>query len=433
MPELPEVETVKRVLEPQIRGLTIKEVFINRPEVIAHPAADAFCRLLTGQKVDCIIRRGKFLKVVLDSGDDIVLHLRMTGCLLLAPADVPEEKHTHIVFRLSNGMELRFSDTRRFGRFWLLRKDEADPYSGIGKLGLEPFDTELTAAYLIAHFGKRRKAIKECLLEQNVVAGIGNIYSDEILFTAGIYPARPANSLRPKEWERLAAVIPERLAYFTEKNKLTPEEYFETKGQDYRNTPFLQVYGREGKPCPSCGEILRRIVVGGRSSVYCPACQQDFSLEYIKATGEHVEQVFALVQKTITAIYPRYYPEEIVKFFCKLHNKERIRQDIENGNVSVLFLNHKLIGTGSCQEDHITRVYVDPEYQGKGYGSFLMQRLEDEIALGYDTAHLDASRPAYHLYEKRGYITVRQGHCEIENGVSLNYEIMEKDLRKMKL
>lgn len=430
MPELPEVETVKRVLEPQIRGLTIREVLINRPEVIAHPGADAFCRQLTGQKVSGITRRGKFLKIALDSGDHIILHLRMTGSLLFTPANLPEERHTHIVFRLSSGKELRFSDTRRFGRFWLLQKEEADPYSGIDKLGLEPFDTKLTAAYLTAHFGKRRKAIKECLLEQTVLAGIGNIYSDEILFTAGIYPARPANSLRPKEWERLAAVIPERLTYFTEKNKLTPEEYLETKGQEYRNTPFLQVYGHEGKPCPSCGEILRHIVVGGRSSVYCPACQKDLLLECIRATGEHAEQVYALVQKTITVIYPRYYPAEIVKFFCKLHSEERIRRDIEKGNVSVLFLNHKLIGTGSCQEDHITRVYVDPEYQGKGYGSFLMQRLEDEIALHYDTAHLDASRPAYHLYEKRGYMTVRQGHCDVENGVFLDYEIMERNLRK---
>lgn len=114
--------------------------------------------------------------------------------------------------------------------------------------------------------------MKECLLDQSVIAGIGNIYSDEILFTAGIYPA---NSLNMEEWERLAAVIPERISYFIEVNRITPEEYLETKGQDYRNTPFLQVYGQEGKPCPKCGEMLCRMVVGGRGSVYCPVCQKN--------------------------------------------------------------------------------------------------------------------------------------------------------------
>ena len=198
----------------------------------------------------------------------------MTGCLLLTPADYPEEKYTHIIFNLSNGKELRFSDIRRFGRFWLFGENETDTYSGIDKLGIEPLDRLLTAGYLNTRLGKRKKAIKECLLDQNIIAGIGNIYSDEILFTAGIYPARPANSLDMKEYERLATAIPERISYFIEVNKITPEEYLETKGQDYRNTPFLQVYGQEGKPCPKCGETLCRIVIGGRSSVYCPVCQK---------------------------------------------------------------------------------------------------------------------------------------------------------------
>ena len=274
MPELPEVETIKRVIEPQIQGLMIENVTVKRPEVTSYPTADEFCKLLTGQTVSHMTRRGKFLVIQLNSNDRIILHLRMTGCLLLTPADYPEEKHTHVIFRLNNGKELRFSDTRRFGRLWLLKNGEADTYSGIEKLGTEPLDKLLAAEYLKALLGKRKKAVKECLLDQSVIAGIGNIYSNEILFTAGIYPARPANSLNMEEWERLAAAIPERISYFIEVNKIAPEEYLETKGQDYRNTPFLQVYGQEGKPCPKCGEMLCRIVVGGRSSVYCPACQK---------------------------------------------------------------------------------------------------------------------------------------------------------------
>ena len=273
MPEMPEDETIRRVLEPQVKGLSITAVTVNRPEVIGHPTAEEFCQALTGQTIKAMTRRGKFLSVLLDSGDYFTLHLRMTGCLLLTPADYPEEKHTHIVFHLSSGDELRFSDTRRFGRFWLFRKGESDTYSGMDKLGLEPFDTGLTADYLQRHFGKRKKAVKECLLDQNVIAGIGNIYSDEILFAAKIHPARPANSLSKTEWERLAAAVPERLAYFIEKNALTPEEYLESKGQDYRNTPFLQVYGRGGEPCPNCRAALCRMTIGGRSSVYCPTCQ----------------------------------------------------------------------------------------------------------------------------------------------------------------
>lgn len=275
MPELPEVETIRRVLEPQIQGLTITAVTVNRPEVIARPAAEAFCQALTGQTISAMTRRGKFLGVTFQSGDHIILHLRMTGCLLVTPTDYPMETHTHVIFHLGNEMELRFSDARRFGRSWLLRAGEEDAYSGIGELGLEPLDKGMTADYLKAGFGKGKRVIKTCLLDQSVVAGIGNIYSDEILFAARIHPQRPAGSLTQEEWERLAAAIPERLAYFIEKNALTPEEYLESKGQNYRNTPFLQVYGHGGEPCPICGASLTRITVGGRSSVFCSGCQKN--------------------------------------------------------------------------------------------------------------------------------------------------------------
>ena len=110
-----------------------------------------------------------------------------------------------------------------------------------------------------------------------MVAGIGNIYSDEILFAAGLHPARPADSLTGEEWERLAAAIPQQLSYFIEKNRMTPEEYLDSKGRDYRNTPFLRVYGRAGSPCPVCGQTLCRMVVGGRSGTFCPHCQKESS------------------------------------------------------------------------------------------------------------------------------------------------------------
>lgn len=277
MPELPEVETIRRVTEPQIKGLTIKNITLNRPEIISYPTADEFKDQIIGQEISAVNRRGKFLIIKLKSGDKIILHLRMTGCLLITPKNYPLENHTHVIFELSKNKELRFSDTRRFGRFWLIKGGEDDIYSGIVKLGIEPFDECLTAEYLQAKFGKRRKAVKECLLDQSVVAGIGNIYSDEILFAAKINPNRAVNTLSSEEWELLTKTIPELLTFFIEKNTITPEEYLETKGRDYRNTPFLKVYGREGQPCPICGNMLYKSVIGGRSSVFCAKCQGEYN------------------------------------------------------------------------------------------------------------------------------------------------------------
>lgn len=150
---------------------------------------------------------------------------------------------------------------------------------------------------------------------------------------------------------------------------------------------------------------------------------------YIKAAKENAEEIYKLVQNTITTIYPKYYPKEVVDFFCRLHSKENIEKDIESGNVGMLMDGARLVGTGSCRDDHITRVYVDPAFQRRGYGSYIMQVLEDEIALRYDAAYLDASLPASHMYEKRGYVTVRHDRWEVENGAVLVYEIMRKLLK----
>lgn len=276
MPELPEVETIKSVIEPQIQGLIIESVIVNRPEVVTYPTVSEFCKAVTGQVISSMARRGKFLIINLENKNRVILHLRMTGCLLVTPSDYPVEKHTHIMMQLNNGMELRFSDTRRFGRFWLVPNDKEDTYSGISKLGVEPLSSECNGPYLKNRFGKRRRRIKDSLLDQSVIAGIGNIYSDEILFRAKIHPSAPANSLTDEEWERLALIIPQCLRCFVEKNKITPADYLKTKGQDYRNTPFLQVYGHADEPCPNCGEMLVRTVIGGRSSVYCPKCQGEY-------------------------------------------------------------------------------------------------------------------------------------------------------------
>lgn len=154
-------------------------------------------------------------------------------------------------------------------------------------------------------------------------------------------------------------------------------------------------------------------------------------LKYIKATPKDADQIFKLVQDTILTIYPKYYPKEVVDFFCEHHNKGNIIKDIESGSVSIL-LNEEgvMVGTGSYQENHITRVYVAPAFQGQGYGSYIMQCLENEIGAKYDKVCLDASLPASQLYENRGYNTVKHEKHMVENGVVLVYEIMEKQLAK---
>lgn len=273
MPELPEAETVRRVLEPHLQGRKITDVQIYNAQIISEPSPDLFAAGAAGQTIADFMRRGKFLRLLFESGDSLTIHLRMTGCLTIEPQTAPIGKHMHVALALDDGNELRYEDVRRLGKMWFARRGEED-VSGAEKLGPEPSGGALNGAYLQGKCRKSKKPVKTMLLDQTVAAGIGNIYSDEILFAAGIRPDRPCNSLTDGELEGLAAVIPETLNFFIEKNAIGFEEYTMSKGKDYRNTPYLRVYGKGGKPCPVCGERLQRIVLGGRSSVFCPHCQK---------------------------------------------------------------------------------------------------------------------------------------------------------------
>ena len=151
-------------------------------------------------------------------------------------------------------------------------------------------------------------------------------------------------------------------------------------------------------------------------------------MEYILAQSDHLEIVYDIVQKTILSIYPKYYPQEVVKFFCELHNLKNIEKDICGGLVGLLKEGDNFVGTGCYKDNHITRVYVLPEFQGKGYGTYIMNCLEQIIAQSYEKAYLDASLPASHMYEMRGYVTTEHCKWEVDNGVILVYEVMEKTL-----
>ncbi len=275
MPELPEVETIKRITEPQIRGRGVLSVDIRNPQVIAYPEQNTFAVALTGRTFFGMSRRGKYLSFDTDNGDRLFLHLRMTGQLLVTPPEYPEEKHTHLIINLSDGKQIRYIDVRRFGRFWYLKNGENTSAVGIDKLGLEPDDKNLTADYLKSKLGKKKKPIKEMLHDQTVIAGIGNIYSDEILFASRIYPEKKCCDLTDGEWKKLVAIIPNIISYYIEKNAITPKDYLIGKGKEYRNTPYLKAYGHAGKLCPVCGTVFRKLTVGGRSSVFCPRCQRN--------------------------------------------------------------------------------------------------------------------------------------------------------------
>ena len=274
MPELPEIETVKRTLTPFLPGRRIEEVRVLRPEVVAYPASAEFIVGLTKATVATLSRRGKYLCIHLADGATLIAHLRMTGRFLYTPADKPLKPHTHVVFRLDNGQELRFSDTRRFGRLWLIAPGEADTVSGIHKLGPEPLDAVCDAQYYQGRLSSRRISIKQGLLDQSVVAGLGNIYVDEALYMAAIDPRRPAGSLSGDEWLALAEAIPLVLLSAIANNGTTFSDYLDGEGNKGRNLPHLQAYGRAGQPCLKCGAIMERIVIGGRGSTYCPHCQR---------------------------------------------------------------------------------------------------------------------------------------------------------------
>ncbi|MCL1816772.1 MAG: bifunctional DNA-formamidopyrimidine glycosylase/DNA-(apurinic or apyrimidinic site) lyase [Clostridiales bacterium] len=274
MPELPEIETVKRTLSPLLLGRRITKVSIHKAVVVAHPAPDEFAVWLTGATIKGLGRRGKYLLFNIDSGDTLIAHLRMTGRFLYTPGEKALKPHTHVVFSLDNGKELRFSDVRRFGRLWLIAQGEEDTVSGIHKLGPEPLSKDVDAAYYKKKLAGRRINIKQGLLDQCVVAGLGNIYVDEALFSAGIHPRCLTAELSDTKWQDLALTIPWVLQKAIENNGTTFRDYLDGQGNAGRNLPHLCAYGRSGQPCLHCGTTMERLVVAGRGTSFCPKCQK---------------------------------------------------------------------------------------------------------------------------------------------------------------
>jgi formamidopyrimidine-DNA glycosylase len=275
MPELPEVETVRRIVAPLVIGTTIRDVKLRDfPAVLEAPVGIDARSALIGARITDVHRRGKYLLVELESGLWVVIHLRMTGRLLIVPTGSAPVRFEHLAMELENGHELRYADQRKFGRVRVTLPEDVAALDA--KLGPEPFDKRLTGRRF--HEAMRRKTgkIKAVLLDQQFLAGMGNIYVDEALFRTKIHPERTARDLSVDDATRLLGAIRHVLRQAIANQGTTFSSFENPYGQSGSNATYLRVYGkgRTDAPCPRCGTLLGRLVVGGRGTTFCPRCQR---------------------------------------------------------------------------------------------------------------------------------------------------------------
>jgi formamidopyrimidine-DNA glycosylase len=266
MPELPEVETIKRGLEKVILGKKITEVTINNPKVIKEPARNHFVKELKNSTIKNILRKGKLLIFELSTGKDLAIHLRMTGQLVY-PGN---GKLSRVSFKLSDGKILDFNDRRLLGELRLL--DEWEELKFVKSMGPEPFD--LGVEKFKEMLGFKKTKIKPLLMDQAFISGIGNLYAAEALFRARIHPERPASLLSDKEKENLFKEIKDTLKEAIEHGGSSIDQYVQLSGKQGDYVKYHKVYGREGKPCVVCKTLIKRTSMGGRGTYFCPKCQR---------------------------------------------------------------------------------------------------------------------------------------------------------------
>lgn len=271
MPELPEVETIKNELAPQVISTRFVGVELFQPKAVHEPSPEAFCQRLIGQEIMAVRRRGKYLLFQLSGGQTLILHLKMSGVLLLRDASCGPEKHTSVIFRLDGGSDLHFVDQRRFGSMWLIE----DPTEVVGKLGSEPLDSSFTPAVLGNLLSQRRVPIKALLCDQHAIAGIGNMYADEALFAARIHPLTKANTLSSDEIERLHRGIVKVLQGGIKRKGASVNTYRRPDGGTGKAHLEFQVAHRRGGSCPNCGSPIQRVSLRGRGTYFCARCQPD--------------------------------------------------------------------------------------------------------------------------------------------------------------
>jgi formamidopyrimidine-DNA glycosylase len=273
VPELPEVETIVRELRPRLVRRRI--AWVERDALaLRRPWARAWEKVLPGRRVQDIRRRGKWIVVTLEEDLHLVFHLGMTGQLLVTAANQPRPPHTHLVLALQGGgKELRFRDVRRFGSVTLFdSRSNVDDFFQAAGLGPEPFD--LDPEYWRAQLANTRRSIKAVLLDQRVVAGVGNIYADESLFAARLPPTRLGQALKPAEAERLRRAVPAVMERAIDKRGSSIRDYIGGSGRQGDFQEEFSVYGRTGRPCLRCRALINRIRLAGRATHFCPRCQK---------------------------------------------------------------------------------------------------------------------------------------------------------------
>ncbi|GAA3859095.1 bifunctional DNA-formamidopyrimidine glycosylase/DNA-(apurinic or apyrimidinic site) lyase [Celeribacter arenosi] len=283
MPELPEVETVRRGLEPSMSGSRITRAEVNRPD-LRWPFPPDMAARLTGARVERLRRRSKYILADLDSGETLLIHLGMSGRMTVSGDPLGQfvhdhpaaEKHDHVVIHLDNGARITFNDPRRFGAMDLIDTAMCDTHPLLAKLGPEPLGNAFNEAHLIAAFAGRRMPVKSALLDQRIVAGLGNIYVCEALFRTGTHPARLAGRIGKPRVAALVPVIRAVLSEAIEAGGSSLRDYRQADGELGYFQHSFAVYGREGEPCSSdgCTGTIRRLVQSGRSSFFCPSCQR---------------------------------------------------------------------------------------------------------------------------------------------------------------
>ncbi|REJ33156.1 MAG: DNA-formamidopyrimidine glycosylase [Bacillota bacterium] len=274
MPELPEVETVRRQLEAELPGRRIRGVRVLLPRTLKNITPGELEERLKGRRFASVERRGKFLLLRLDDGASLIIHLRMTGRLTVVDAAEPDGPYTRVAVALDDGRELRFHDMRTFGTWHYVGEGADSLPPGLRSMGVEPLSDAFSPDALAAICAGRRAPVKAVLLDQRRIAGIGNIYADEALFRAGIDPGRPAGSLTEEELARLHKSIRDVLTDSLAKGGTTVRDYVNGRGAPGEFQHYLDVYGRAGEPCRRCGTPIVRRKLAGRGTHACPQCQR---------------------------------------------------------------------------------------------------------------------------------------------------------------
>lgn len=266
MPELPEVETIKRELEKAVLGKKIADVIVNNPKVIKEPKRDDFVKGLKGKTIKSILRKGKLLILELSSGKSLTIHLKMTGQLIY-PGNAEQSR---ISFKLSNNKILDFNDRRLLGELKLV--DDWRDLKFIQELGPEPFD--LSKSEFKQMLANRKTKIKPLLMDQTFISGVGNLYAAEVLFKVKIHPEKPASSLSDKEKKLLLKEIKDTLTDATHYKGSSVDQYVQLSGRPGEYVKYHKVYGRKGEPCAVCKTPIKRTILGGKGTYFCPKCQK---------------------------------------------------------------------------------------------------------------------------------------------------------------